>query len=640
MRRISDGHCVALTLVLVAGVASSAWAVPYASGIYTVTGNTKEFVLNESADSITVLRNGANPVTFNNPTPGRYQFDMTGFSTYSIQVAKNAPVGFAELSQSNNSNLFTKYFRPNSVAVNKDPASPYFGTVYVNNSVPTATASPVRQQGDGIYSLTADLVGVDLVTKAPIANADDASLAKRDASWVDGGTNGTYQMSLDSAGNLIVGDWSDVAGGIKYMKPDLTSGGLILDIQDGVRPLLTNSSGKEIHGSIASKPYTTGSVGNGLTVYAMDEDFDLDGDTVTADTGNHVWKWNVGNATSYDQPPELVINVSPLSGPVNDPGAQPTDAVRSNYLNLNVGVDAKAIYSPQYDKWYLTQNRNDGNQAGLIVVSADGVDGNTPTLEWSSIQWSIDNNLDGFTDDADPVGTAADNGKQDVFRGMGTPTLSNDGTKLYVHRRQVLGSSPYTGQGSPLSGAVLEIPLDANGIPVIDINDNGTPGNTADDLLSNLRSITIANNNNNKGSHDITMDAAGNIYIGSNSSERIQVFSPGGNTLATTNSDGTFSVTSQSAGLAGDFNGDHKVDAADYTTWRDHLGAGDESSLNGNGDGANGVDAGDYTLWKTNFGMSNGSGAGAVASVPEPTSLAIVVLGLIGGVGHRRRRRD
>jgi hypothetical protein len=93
--------------------------------------------------------------------------------------------------------------------------------------------------------------------------------------------------------------------------------------------------------------------------------------------------------------------------------------------------------------------------------------------------------------------------------------------------------------------------------------------------------------------------------------------------------------------LPGDYNNDLVVDAADYTVWRDNLGAGDESSLNGNGDGMNGVDAGDYSLWKDHFGdIPPGAGGLAGGSlVPEPASwlLATLVGVAIGSLGRRNR---
>ncbi|WP_442485277.1 lamin tail domain-containing protein [Aeoliella sp. SH292] len=83
--------------------------------------------------------------------------------------------------------------------------------------------------------------------------------------------------------------------------------------------------------------------------------------------------------------------------------------------------------------------------------------------------------------------------------------------------------------------------------------------------------------------------------------------------------------------LAGDFNDDGVVNLADYTVWRDNLGA-DESTIfpTGTGDASGVVDAGDYALWKSNFGLSNGSGslAAGAAAVPEPSTL--VLFGLLG----------
>jgi CSLREA domain-containing protein len=64
--------------------------------------------------------------------------------------------------------------------------------------------------------------------------------------------------------------------------------------------------------------------------------------------------------------------------------------------------------------------------------------------------------------------------------------------------------------------------------------------------------------------------------------------------------------------LAGDYNGDGVVGAADYTVWRNNLGAGSHPGTlpvgegvvgDGNGDGV--VDARDYAVWKSNFGATS-----------------------------------
>jgi fibronectin-binding autotransporter adhesin len=93
---------------------------------------------------------------------------------------------------------------------------------------------------------------------------------------------------------------------------------------------------------------------------------------------------------------------------------------------------------------------------------------------------------------------------------------------------------------------------------------------------------------------------------------------------------GEISVVMATA-LAGDFNGDGIVDAADYTVWRDNLGAANESAFApGTGNGG-GIDATDYSLWRTNFGTTAGSLVGAgQGAVPEP---ATVVLALAAGLG-------
>jgi hypothetical protein len=79
-------------------------------------------------------------------------------------------------------------------------------------------------------------------------------------------------------------------------------------------------------------------------------------------------------------------------------------------------------------------------------------------------------------------------------------------------------------------------------------------------------------------------------------------------------------------GLTGDYNGDGKVDAADYVMWRDNPAAfgGDQG----------------YTDWKANFGMmlpGSGSAIGGAVTVPEPMGLTLLLIGVLG-LWHTRRR--
>lgn len=91
-------------------------------------------------------------------------------------------------------------------------------------------------------------------------------------------------------------------------------------------------------------------------------------------------------------------------------------------------------------------------------------------------------------------------------------------------------------------------------------------------------------------------------------------------------------------GLAGDYNGDGLVDAADFTVWRDSLG-GDASSLApGSRDPslAGVISVDDYLWWKQSFTPSV-AGSAAAAAAPEPGSV-VGVLAALSLAALRRRR--
>nr|WP_261360805.1 hypothetical protein [Aeoliella straminimaris] len=75
-----------------------------------------------------------------------------------------------------------------------------------------------------------------------------------------------------------------------------------------------------------------------------------------------------------------------------------------------------------------------------------------------------------------------------------------------------------------------------------------------------------------------------------------------------------FQISAPSAGVTpGDFNGDTTVNIADYTVWRNNLGADESELFAGTGDNSTVVDTGDYDLWKMHFGETGG-GAEIVGS--------------------------
>ncbi len=83
------------------------------------------------------------------------------------------------------------------------------------------------------------------------------------------------------------------------------------------------------------------------------------------------------------------------------------------------------------------------------------------------------------------------------------------------------------------------------------------------------------------------------------------------------------------AALAGDYNQNGRVDAADYVAWR-------------KGASPNPNTIGDYNTWRANFGSGSGSVAGdglsSVTAVPEPT-FGYTVLGLVVLAFRRAKSR-
>jgi hypothetical protein len=92
----------------------------------------------------------------------------------------------------------------------------------------------------------------------------------------------------------------------------------------------------------------------------------------------------------------------------------------------------------------------------------------------------------------------------------------------------------------------------------------------------------------------------------------------------------------------GDYDSDGDVDNTDYALWRSTVGSAN-ASTDGNNNGV--VDAADYIMWRNNFtgtvgaGASTAAGVAASQTIPEPSALAVVAIGLaFTGLWFRRPR--
>jgi hypothetical protein len=86
----------------------------------------------------------------------------------------------------------------------------------------------------------------------------------------------------------------------------------------------------------------------------------------------------------------------------------------------------------------------------------------------------------------------------------------------------------------------------------------------------------------------------------------------------------------------GDYNGDHVVDAGDYVIWRRTMGSTVDLRADGNGNGS--IDDGDFTVWRSHFGYVYAGGAGLSTAVPEPSTVAMILIGVLPALTALRRR--
>jgi hypothetical protein len=198
------------------------------------------------------------------------------------------------------------------------------------------------------------------------------------------------------------------------------------------------------------------------------------------------------------------------------------------------------------------------------------------------------------------------------------------------------------GSGStPITGLTLGIERD----PLDNSYINGSWLDFSTDLESYDGEVTVVNGS--VASIDLTASYTSLGYFGSApatasgsftiTGDRFQVFALGETNEFFGDYDpsmewswtGTIFNLNQPIGIdSADFNGDGTVNLADYTVWRDSLGAmGIAPHALGDADGDGQVTAADYGVWKSQFGGPPPAGLSPqVSSVPEPTGVVTAIL--------------
>ena len=426
---------------------SSAVANIYA-GEVDYDGKNFTFRLNEDATDVTIsiekdneivasksvgpLQKGANKVA--NP------FGKTAFDHYSI-TATTRPVAFP-VKISNDDEIF-QFYAPRGVAVDKTPASPYFGRVYVTNSVAGqceyGTAESFRNSSMGVYVLSNDFQDI---TKQG-ENAWHGNIE-----WGENNTGANYQWALTRPtvapnGDVFVPSSSYTSAGIYIMeaaKPE----GTFITLFGGKRSKATGQlkSGSKVVTNPIMHCYVTG-LGKKEVLYTYDRDNSMG--TVYTD----IKQYNVGELDSlpWKQVPTATIY---------------KDMTNNSFMENGSGQ----LAYDQHGGFFMSQYRYNSSYAkpGLIHVNAKG-----------EVDFNISNN--------------------------GVDAIQQGGMAVNADGSLVALGTEYG------TVKVWNVEYDAAGKPTL------------------TEKYTIKWSDSDVVTMGMDFDAAGNLYIVSNTSERLMVYS-------------------------------------------------------------------------------------------------------------------
>jgi len=367
----------------------AAFATPYACDVTNAAG-VVSFRLNENADNVKIISSGG-AVTNDLGTRAKgltvTNLGIAG-GVIKVMVTRSAPLGYTQsttdLFQDPNGIYVNKFEQARGIVVNKNPATPSFGRIYIADARDATTGAPaLRHNLDGIYMINSDdTVALDTSTTPRTAGLPFSQLFTTAFE-----TASPLRLTIGKDDNLLyICDLSDDRGGLWVCDLDVATNAVATNVIWQIGDL---GIGATNHGSIYAA-VVEGSLGAGnLTVFTMDEDL--------APTRTP-WRYDIG------------------SGPLPSGAAQVS---LGQIPMINTAIDLVRGGPSNYV--YASQNRSAGTDAPSIqIFTRDGV--------------TITNSLD-FSRNFLGNPTAAD-----IFRNVTAMDISPDGTTLALLRGSAFGS--------------------------------------------------------------------------------------------------------------------------------------------------------------------------------------------------------
>jgi len=332
-----------------------AGAVPYASAL-TNAGGRLSFRLNEAADRVRVVGgDGAGTNDLGALPAGLHVFTTDVEGVFQIEVFKAGGAGFLTPVGANRGAVLqispdtkaTRFFSPRGVAINKDPASPHFGRIYVANAtsgvISNGFSGSPRAVGDGIYALNSDFTDALGQEDVPLTGG---------LNFAAGQDLSPYRLTVGQDGNLYVCDYSDTNGGLYVVSADVGPGSGT-NVLGGPAGSLFPVGNSRVHGSIAAAVVEGSVAASNLTAYVIDEDLQTDRAEPVRWMVNSLWRHELREmlpGPDYQTP--QIIAAAPWVGFV------------SQIMDLSRGANGY---------FYVNDYRSPGNDwAGLYVLNANG----------------------------------------------------------------------------------------------------------------------------------------------------------------------------------------------------------------------------------------------------------------------------